>query len=294
MPLQTLPCIVVAAHGRQYRVRNSEGIILNAFPRAKKSNLACGDEVFVQKIGKNQAIIEKIQARTSLILRKDNARQKLIAANCTQMAIILATEPAFSDNFLTRALIAAHAAGVFPFIVLNKIDLPHESAQKRLKFYENLGYTVVFLSTLQTVQPIVPFLKNQKTLFLGASGVGKSSLLNAIFKKDLRKTRALSAFSQKGVHTTTDSQLYFLDDSTTIIDSPGLQQLGLSHLNFSDLHHGFLEFAPFLGHCRFRNCQHQSEPDCAIQTALQNGKIPNFRWKIFKEIAQELKNPRST
>ena len=293
MPLQTLPCLVVAAHGRQYRVRNSQGAILSAFTRGKKSNVACGDEVFVQKVGENQAVIEKIGERTSLILRKDDTREKLIAANCTQMAIILAVEPVFSDNFLTRALIAAHAANIKPLIVLNKIDLNFEDAKKRLKFYEDLNYTIIFLSALHSAEPIIPFLENQKTLFLGTSGVGKSSLLNAIFKKDLRKTRELSNFSQKGVHTTTDSQLYFLNETTTIIDSPGLQQFGLKHLNFEDLENAFPEFKTYLGHCRFRNCQHLNEPNCAIRTALNEGKITQTRYTIFQELITELpQNPR--
>ena len=293
MPSQTLPCLVVAAHGRQYRVRNSQGVILSAFTRGKKSNVACGDEVFIQKVGDSQAVIEKIRPRTSLILRKDNTREKLIAANCTQMAIILAVEPVFSDNFLSRALIAAHAANIQPLIVLNKIDLNCEAAKKRLEFYQLLNYEIIFLSALKSFEAIIPFLENQKTLFLGTSGVGKSSLLNAIFKKDLRKTGELSTFSQKGVHTTTDSQLYFLNEKSTIIDSPGLQQFGLKHLNVNDLANAFPEFKDYLGHCRFRNCQHLNEPNCAILCALKNKQIQQFRYNIFKEIAEELaKNPR--
>ncbi len=284
----SLKAKVIACHGRAYRIQNEENEVLNAVTRGKKSFLACGDEVLYQKIAPAQAVVETVLERKSVVFRSDATRQKLIAANCTQLLIVIAPEPFLSDDFLTRALIIAHTQNIKPLILLNKIDLPVEVTQERLLFYQNLNYPVVELCAIEDVSPLLSFLEGESSLLLGQSGVGKSSILNAVFGKNLRKTAPLSTALQQGVHTSTHTALYFYNAFSTLIDSPGLQQLGLAHLNVRQLEGAFLEFAPFLGKCRFRDCQHQNEPHCAILEALKNKHIPDFRYGIFQHLTREI------
>lgn len=281
---------VIAAYGRHYTIESTDKQIYNAFVRAKKSNVVCGDWVIFQPTASHQAVIESVLARQSLVFRSDSFKEKHIAANCTQLLIVLACQTPLSDDFLTRTLIVAESENIKPLILLNKIDLPDENIRQHLAWYEHCGYCVLPLCALQSVLALKPFLQNEASLLIGQSGVGKSSILNALFEQNLRKTAPISKALKKGTHTSTHSQLYDLNANSSIIDSPGLQQLGLAHLNPAQMEHAFVEFRPFLGKCRFRNCQHQNEPDCAILKAVEQNQIPTFRYVIFQNLIAQLEN----
>ncbi|MGE5384288.1 MAG: ribosome small subunit-dependent GTPase A [Betaproteobacteria bacterium] len=279
--------IVVAAHGRQYVVELAEGNRLPCFPRGKKSEIACGDEVEFQRTSADQGVIERILPRRSLLYRSNEFRQKLIAANADQIIIVVACEPAFSPELVTRALIAAETQHIASLIVLNKCDLQAQlpTARAQLECFQQLGYRVLELSARQHAGDLRPSLAGHTSVLVGQSGMGKSTLINALVPGANAATREISAALDSGKHTTTHACLYHLDSESHLIDSPGLQEFGLSHLDQNALEQAFIEFAPYLGQCRFRDCHHDREPDCALRQALAEGKIDASRFATYRRIA---------
>ena len=277
---------VVAAHGRQYIVELSDGTLLPCFPRGKKSDVACGDRVDLQRSSDDQGVIEAIQPRTSLLYRSNEVRQKLIAANVDQMVIVVATEPAFSEELITRALLAAESEEIEPLIVLNKCDLADKlaAARARLAVLAELGYPIVELSARDHAEDLRPYLADKTSVLVGQSGMGKSTLVNALIPAAQAKTREISQALDSGKHTTTHATLYHLDATSHLIDSPGLQEFGLGHLDRQEIEAAFPEFRPYLGQCRFRDCRHDREPDCALTAAVDAGKIDKTRFAIYQRI----------
>lgn len=277
---------VIAAHGRQYVVELADGSLLPCFPRGKKSEVACGDRVDIKRTSDDQGVIEAIQPRTSLLYRSNEVRQKLIAANVDQIIIVVATEPAFSDELITRALVAAESEEIEPLIVLNKCDLAEKlpAARERLAPLIALGYRVLELSALDHAEDLRPFLADRTSVLVGQSGMGKSTLVNALIPEARAATREISQALDSGKHTTTHAELYHLDDTSHLVDSPGLQEFGLGHLDRQEIETAFREFREHLGHCRFRDCRHDREPDCALIAALDAGKIDRTRFATFQRI----------
>nr|WP_228384506.1 ribosome small subunit-dependent GTPase A [Rhodocyclus gracilis] len=277
---------VVAAHGRQYRVALADGTTVLAFPRGKKSEIACGDRVDVTPGGDGQAVIDAILPRQSLLYRSDEFRRKLIAANVTQIVFVVAVEPGFSDELLTRCLVAAEDQDLRLLIVLNKCDLQDRIAPARalLAPFTQLGYSVLELSAQSSAEALRPQLSGQTSVLVGQSGMGKSTLINALIPGAAAATREISAALDSGKHTTTHATLYRFDADSALIDSPGLQELGLHHLDIGAIEQGFVEFRPFLGHCRFRNCRHEREPDCALRAAVADGHIHPRRFEAFRTL----------
>ena len=283
---------VIAAHGRQYVVELADGSRLPCFPRGKKSDVACGDRVDIKQTSDDQGVIEAIQPRTSLLYRSNEIRQKLIAANVDQLVIVVATEPAFSDELIARALVAAESEEIEPLIVLNKCDLTDKlpTARQRLAVLSNLGYRVLELSALEHAEDLRPYLANQTSVLVGQSGMGKSTLVNALIPEARAATREISQALDSGKHTTTHATLYHLDADSHLIDSPGLQEFGLGHLDLLEIEQAFPEFRPYLGHCRFRDCHHNREPDCALIAAVDAGKIENSRFSTYHRIVGNQRN----
>lgn len=277
---------VVAAHGRQYLVETTDGRLLPCFPRGKKSDVACGDRVDIQQTSDDQGVIEAIQPRTSLLYRSNEIKQKLIAANVDQLVIVVATEPAFSDELVTRALLAAESEEIEPLIVLNKCDLSERvpAARERLKVLADLGYRIVELSALKHAEDLRPELHGVTSVLVGQSGMGKSTLVNALVPEANAATREISQALDSGKHTTTHATLYHLDADSQLIDSPGLQEFGLGHLDRQEIEYAFREFRPYLGQCRFRDCRHNREPDCALTAAVNAGKIDERRFAVYHRI----------
>ena len=322
---------IVAAFGRQYLVRLDNGSEIACLTRGKKSEAACGDLVEVQRTADAstgngtgaQAVIERIAPRRSLLHRSDAFREKLIAANVTQIIVVVAAEPSFSDELLARCLVAAFDQKLDVLIVLNKCDLPDAAAaaRKRLIPYTAIGYRVLELSAknptsssmpkiseqpasrklegrlpplpakekiagvVEGVDALRPFLTGHTSVLVGQSGMGKSTLINALLPGAQAVTREISTVLDSGKHTTTHARLYRIDETSGLIDCPGVQAFGLHHLSFGGIEQGFVEFAQYLGQCRFHDCRHQHEPGCALRNAVAEGKIDARRLELFQQIA---------
>ncbi len=263
---------------------------------AKKSAYACGDNVDVERAGDNQGVIRTAQPRTSLLYRSDRYRQKIIAANITLAIVVVAGRPAFDENLLMRCLIACEQQGIKAIVALNKSDLKDVTARtaEQLALYNALGYPVVPLCAQLDVSPLRRHLRNQRSVVVGQSGMGKSTIINALIPEALARTAEISQALDSGKHTTTNAQLYHLDSGSSIIDSPGLQTFGLMHVSLPELVACFREFGPFVGDCRFDNCSHTVEPDCAVIAAVERNDIDARRWNAYRELAAELKAKPTT
>jgi ribosome biogenesis GTPase len=283
--------VVIAAHGRHYAVRlDSDGQLLHCCARGKRSQLACGDCVGVDITAQGQGIICHVAARSALLYRSDAFRQKLIAANVRQVLMVVATEPGFNAELISRCLVAAESQNLRIAIVLNKVDLAARltNAHAQLAPLQRAGYPVIELSAKRSAAPLDAWVRGQRSILVGQSGMGKSTLINALVPNAGAATREISAALDSGKHTTTLSRLYRLNDDTQLIDSPGLQVFGLAHLARSDVEHAFVEFRPYFGQCRFRDCRHRAEPDCALIAAVADGKIDVQRFRHFQAICAEL------
>ncbi len=300
-----LPGVIVAAFGRHYEVHTAAGH-LQCYPRGKKSSYACGDQVEVLRGGDGQGVIEALNPRRNLLWRSDAFREKLIAANLSHIVIVVATEPGFSDLLVSRCIAAAESQDITPLIVLNKADIADRlpAARAQLAPFRTLGYEVIEVSALQGAAALRTRLHALHAIFVGQSGMGKSTLTNALIPEANAATREISDALDSGKHTTTFARLYPLatddagggDGSTQspgwLIDSPGLQVFGLAHLSAEDLAEAFVEFRPFLGQCRFRDCRHDNEPGCALLAAVQAGAIHPRRWEHFRAIRSEIAEAR--
>lgn len=278
---------IIAAFGRQYLAELPGGEIITCLTRGKKSEVACGDFVEIKSTAEGQGVIEAIQPRASLLYRSDAYRQKIIAANVTQIIIVVAAEPPFSDELLARCLVAAYDQKLEVLIVLNKCDIANKAAAARVQLtpYYQIGYRVLELSATQDSSPLLPFLQGQTSVLVGQSGMGKSTLINGLLPDARVATREISTALNSGKHTTTHARLYHLNPASHLIDCPGVQMFGLHHLSFGEIEQGFIEFAPYLGKCRFHDCHHTHEPNCALQLAVADGKINARRFQLFLDIS---------
>jgi ribosome biogenesis GTPase len=282
--------LVTATYGRQVQVELPEGNNLECVARGKRSAVACGDHVEVRSTAPGQGVIESVGPRSSLLYRSDQSRQKLIAANVTQVVIVLAAVPSFYEELLNRCLVAADDQGLAALVVLNKCDLEAESAQarQRLGAYADLGFRVVPLAAKVDVNPLRPFLEGHVSVLVGQSGMGKSTIINALLPHAGIATAEVSGALDSGRHTTTHTRLYHLDDNSALIDSPGMQEFGLHHLGERDVAQGFREFRPLLGSCRFHNCRHLVEPGCAIAASAEQGGIHPARLEAYRKLVREI------
>jgi len=255
-----------------------------------------GDLVHITMSSPGQGVIDKIEERKTLLYRSDQYKSKLLAANLTQLFIVVATEPGFTDDLVSRSLVAAEAAGIKAHLILNKTDvvaaLPR--TRERVAPYAALGYPVHEVSATaqpeDTIATLRPLLAGQSSILIGQSGMGKSSLINLLVPEADIATREISAALDTGKHTTTFTRLYTLPDlgpESAIIDSPGFQEFGLYHLSEGMLERAFVEFEPYLGHCKFYNCRHLIEPQCAVLAAVEEGKIAKMRHTLYAQLLHE-------
>lgn len=280
---------IVTSHGRAYIVEMADGRRLSATTRGKKTDYACGDEVGIKVLNGEQAVIETLTPRRSLLYRSDQWREKLIAANVSQIAVVIAPVPSFSEELIGRCLIAAEAGDIAPLIVLNKNDLPEAGeAREKLTFWRELGYPVLELSAKQDVAPLRAALAGHTSVLVGQSGMGKSTLTNALVPEANARVNEISIALDSGKHTTTHATLYRLDAGSALIDSPGLQSFGLAHVGADALPHAMPELRPLLGHCRFHNCRHRAEPGCAIRAAVDTGEVRPDRLALLHRLQDEL------
>lgn len=288
----TLTATVIAAHGRNYVVQAGDQRLL-CVTRGKKSDVAVGDQVTVLASSPTQGVIESINDRETLLYRSDQYKSKLLAANVSQLFIVVATEPGFADDLISRSLVAAEAAGIAVRIILNKTDLTDllPRTRERLQTYAALGYPIDEVSALSapdaTLQTLMPLLEGKTTIMIGQSGMGKSSLINLLVPDADIATREISKALDTGKHTTTFTHLYAINPTTAVVDSPGFQEFGLYHLTEGMLERAFREFTPHLGKCRFYNCRHLVEPGCAILEAVKARSIHPARHALYAQLVHE-------
>lgn len=279
----------MAAYGKRFQVELADKKRISCVTRGKKTDLACGDVVTIKLTDKHEGVIETTLPRKTLLYRSNAFKSKMLAANVSQIIIVLATQPSFYEALLNRCLIAAEAANIKALIVLNKCDLAdNDNARQKLTLYANLGYQVLSLSATEDISTLRPYLQGEASILVGQSGMGKSTIINALLPDEDVRTREVSHVLDSGKHTTTAAHLYHLDAQSQLIDSPGLQEFGLHHLSTDELEHAFIEFRPFLGKCRFNNCKHLQEPDCAIKDAVAANKISAERLAIYTMLRTEI------
>jgi ribosome biogenesis GTPase / thiamine phosphate phosphatase len=291
--------LVISAHGRHCVVEASSGERTLCHPRGKKSQAVVGDRVQWQATG-DEGIIEQLLPRRNLLYRQDELRTKSFAANLDLVLMCIAAEPEFSEQQLTRALIAARAEGIEVLIVLNKQDVQpaFDRAWNKLEPYRRMGETVLATSLKQPSLSITSLaqlqtrLQGRSTLVLGPSGAGKSTLINLLVPHAQAQTAEISRALQSGKHTTTSTTWYWCDDSrqTAVIDSPGFQEFGLHHIEATALAGLMPDLAPYVGQCRFYNCTHMHEPGCAVQTQVDSTIAPQ-RYKLYQTLFTELSAP---
>ena len=285
--------LITAAYGRHFMVELPDGSRRTCFTRGKKTGPAVGDHVEIALQGADEGVIDQILERRNLLYRSDDARTKQFAANVDQLLVVIAPEPVYSDDLLGRALVAAASAGIDPVIVLNKCDLTHslDAVRARLAPLQSTGARVVETSGAQPDQArhdLEPLLTGKCSLLLGQSGMGKSTLLNALVPDANAHTQEHSLALGTGKHTTTSTRLYHLPTCRgTLIDSPGFQAFGLSHLGQTEIERGFPEFHDAIEQCRFYNCTHRHEPGCGVLGAIQRGEIQTARHDLYMRILAE-------
>ena len=287
---------VVAAYGRHLWVEDDDGTRTRCHARGKRHEAVVGDVVQWLPSG-SEGIIEAVLPRRNVLRRQDELRTKVFAANVDQVLVLLAAEPAFSEEQLARALIAARHAGVQPLLALNKRDVQpaFDEAWQRLEPYRAMGETVWPLALLDPADPglaaLTERLRGRVTLLMGASGVGKSTLVNRLVPGAQAQTQAISRALGTGRHTTTHTTWYWLDAARqgALIDSPGFHAFGLHHLDPRRLAELMPDLAAHLGGCRFLDCTHRQEPGCAVRAALQpHGPLSPRRWQLYVSLYEEL------
>jgi ribosome biogenesis GTPase len=288
----SLTGLVVATFRRHYTVELDDGEQVDCVQKGRTLVLACGDRVRLHRVAGGGAI-DAVEPRTTLFYRSDAFREKLIAANVTQVLGVVAPDVAIDEHLLNRWIVAAEAERCGFVLVANKADLPgFDELERRLAPYARLGYTVLPLSAKRDAAPLAPFLAQQHSVMIGQSGMGKSTLLNALVPAAHARTQDVSQALVAGRHTTTSTRLYRLDARAWIVDSPGMSVFGLAHYDVAALEHAFVELRERAGQCRFRDCRHRHEPGCAIRDAVDAGAIAPQRMALFHALLEEAEAAR--
>ena len=311
--MESFHALLTASYGRHYLAQrlvadtlgnaSPAGPLIQVSTPGKQHIGAVGDHMLLEMTSADQARIIEIEPRQNILYRSDAFKSKIIASNVDQILVVLATQPAFSPDLLGRAVVAAEANQIDLHILLNKCDLTEnlEHARKIIEPYARMGYPVSEVSAKfnsTSLEQLRPALAGKVSVFVGQSGMGKSSLLNAWVPNAAALTQEYSVRLDTGKHTTTACRYFELPANWgrgengklgALIDSPGFQEFGLAHMSVSELQHAFREFQPLLGQCRFHNCTHQSEPDCAVRLAVDKNEIAPERLALFKQLISDSK-----
>lgn len=282
---------VVANHGTELTLSTSSAETITATPKKKLGLVVTGDLVRWHAEDHGNARVTEVMPRTGTLARTDRAgNAKPIATNISQVLAVTAPKPPFDTLLLDRYCVAAANIGAELAVIINKTDLLDEiTAAHALQIeslYLGLGYRVARCCTKEVngLEAIKGLLDNQISILVGQSGVGKSSILNALLPEHDTKTGGLSDNSGLGRHTTTVTNWYDLPNEGAIIDSPGVRQFALEHLATADIQAGFREISEFAASCKFNDCTHRHEPQCTVLEALESGIIDPDRFSHFQQM----------
>lgn len=285
MPVKTR-ALVISGYGQKAKIRLSNQKCYISAKRHHIPLLVSGDMVYYQTAAHDQYIITDLLARQNVLKQG----QKPIAANLDYLLLVVAISPSYQLDLIDRYLVMAKMLNIPVQILLNKIDLSQDMVQIKRDFlaYTQLGYNVHYISVLKKIGlEFLPKLAYKRCLLVGQSGVGKSSLINCILPKAHLKTKALNQKAH-GRHTTSNTILY-QTPFCELIDSPGLHQLNLKNLDKQTIMQGFVEIGQFSKNCKFRNCTHINEPNCAVKSAVKNGYIYPSRYQNYQQLLQNSK-----
>ena len=280
---------VIATFGRQSLIDDAAHI-RQATRRGRREDVVVGDCVVASVTSTDQARIESVEPRRTLLFRTDKYRTKELAANVDQVIVVFASRPAFNRWFIWKALVAASAAGIEALVLRNKADLPDsEDATLLLQQLSELGWRTLALSAKtdsnRSRALLFPEVAGRKSLMVGQSGMGKSTLLNLLIPDARARTQEFSERLNAGKQTTTASRWFTFDDDSALVDSAGFEEFGLSHLRVDQIAATFPEFRMLLGHCRFQDCRHLREPGCAVRAALDDGHVAPERYEFYRSLA---------
>jgi len=303
-----LKALIYKSTGSWYIVKDENGKQWNARIKGifkidditSTNPIAVGDEVTIEPENENEnsAIITEIHERKNYINRQSPSNRNqhhILAANLDQsMLIATLKEPRTSQGFIDRFLVTSEAYHIPSIIVFNKADLYKKKEMAKFEemeeMYTKIGYKVILMSVLtgEHTKDAGDVLQNKTSLLSGHSGVGKSSFINTIFPTINLKTKDISEWSGKGMHTTTFAEMYDLPGGGKVIDTPGLREFGIVNISRQELSHYFPEMRDLLGECQFNNCLHLNEPGCAIKNAVSEGRIHEDRWVSYATILESI------
>lgn len=294
--------IVVSRFGQQAIIADANEQLHRCHIRRTIESLVCGDEVIWHRLTEQNdnvsGVIEAVQPRRSLLSRPDYYDGvKPVAANIDQILIVSSVLPVFSSQIIDRYLVACEDIEITPIIILNKADLlatiaPAERDEiiSALQRYEAIGYKVIQVSAKKNIgmSALRQQLGGRVSIVVGQSGVGKSSLVNVLLPEVETQVNQVSEGSGLGQHTTTVATRYTLPEGGVLIDSPGIREFALWHLEPERVAWCFTDFRPYLGGCKFRDCKHQGDPGCAVEAAVEQGELAPERLANFHRIIESM------